>query len=164
MRDFEELFSRFKLSVREGMCQNYGTEDDDELGEFIEELIDESFSEIRSWVENRESPPAVPTGESTPTGESSPIESRLSQIEQKLDRLLNCPRSVSTAPTPVQKTSSTKPDWWGRYQRAWPRHRKSNGESVPTHPGERSKLCAAHFAEFKKLDVNQREEFLSQWC
>ena len=105
------------------------------------------------------------------------IESRLSNLESKIDVLLkmistpnvlNANRDTyrNTQPPINQVISIPVPakrhDLWGQYQKAWFMYKQA-GEGAPKHNGERSKMCAADYALFKKKTIEEQERFFNQW-
>ena len=149
-------------NVRSQICETYGAADVDDadeinndLHDFVTEVMDDAFKSVRDMIKEELSKAAKP--------------GTIASLEAKIDALLaggvqprvNIPMIKEI---PVMRGVNNASNQWSRYQKAWYKWKRNIGESVPVHAGERSKLCAANYKEFKTKSADERENFLNEWA
>lgn len=149
-------------NVRSQICETYGADPDvddadeinNDLHEFVTEVMDEAFKSVRDIIKQELFNIAKP--------------GTIASLEAKIDALLargEHNNIQQPRPNPIELMRvSNNASQWSRYQKAWYKWMRNNGESVPVHAGERSKLCATNYKEFKTKSANEREDFLNEWA
>ena len=137
------------------ICETYGADPEDDnahqinndLKEFITSVMNEAFTCVRDSI-NEELNKAMKPG-------------TLASIEAKIDSLLAKGERVQQIPIREKAIGGNQ---WSRYQKAWYNWKRGVGGTFPVHAGDRSKMCASDYKEFKAKSASDREDFLNEWA
>lgn len=138
----QQLITEISTEISENICNAYG-----------EGLEEEDLTELKTW-----------TDEMIQEVLNRRLDSLQLQMLQKLEsiekRLIEQPQTTAVT---VVKAASQSNNYWGRYQKAWIRWKKSKNEPVPIHNGDRTKEVKVDYQRFKNWSKEDKDIFIAKW-